>query len=108
MNTTPISDILIALFPFIVALVVYLYRLAVQRLPESQVARLQQFALMTVQYIQQFYSSSTGAQKKELAMQMLIQLFKEFGLPVPDEAVLNAAIEAAVWIIKQVPTTAAK
>jgi LL-H family phage holin len=89
------------LIPFLIAGCAYGYQLLAQRLPEKQRAALDQFAGIAVAKIEQQYSSASGPNKKQLAIELIGDLFKSFGLPIPSTGAIDAAIEAAVFAINQ-------
>lgn len=91
-------DIIILLFPVIVALMIWLLRIAEQRLPEKQRQALDQFVKIAVQNVEQQYTHNPD--KKNIAISVVIQFFTFFKLPVPDVALIDAAIEACVWEIQ--------
>ena len=96
-DVTLISNGLIALLPFIAALAAYLYKATVARMPEAQRQALAQFACDAVQFVEMAYTNAPSDQKKAQAMKTIVDFFNEFRLPVPSDAVLSAAIEAAVF-----------
>lgn len=101
MTSQMLSTLLTALVPLIVVLAAWLYQWFLQRLPEKQRAALEQFVKIAVAMVEQVYGTAKGEEKKVLAAQMVRDLFKSFGLPVPGQAALDAAIEAAVFDLKQ-------
>ena len=103
MNPFIISTLLICLFPFFCVVAVYLYRLLEQRLPANQRAALDEFVMMAVRAIWLANGADTDAQKIQLAVQAVKDLFNEFGLPVPSDEVIMLAVEAAILLIKQMP-----
>ncbi len=73
-----------------------------QRSPSKQREALKDFAEIAVKYIEQRFSDLSSDQKKEAAVRFVIKLFVEHDLPVPDQAIIEAAIEAVVWEINHV------
>jgi hypothetical protein len=100
-QSIPISDIIIALLPLISALCAYAYQQAIQRMPAQQRENLLHFASMSANKIEQVYPIAGSANKKQLATELVKDMFKAFKLPIPDERVIDAAIESAVLAINQ-------
>jgi len=73
-----------------------------QRLPEKQRQALIDFTNIAVRYIEQRFADLSSEQKKDAAVRFVIKLFVEYRLPVPDQAVIEAAIESVVWGIHNV------
>lgn len=101
MNQQLISTLLAYLLPVVAALCAYGYQLLAQRLPAQQRNALDQFATVAVQKVEQQYGSSAPGDKKQLAEQIIAELFRAFGLPLPQQAAIDAAIESAVFAMSQ-------
>lgn len=98
------QQIIIALMPYIVpsliGLCVYIYHQVFQALPVKQQEALKQLELLAmpaVQSVEQLYANATPADKKAAAIHAIELGFQLVGLPVPDDAVINTFIEAAVF-----------
>lgn len=87
----------------IVALIVYVFHIIFIHLPAKQQQLLEHAAHQAVQMVQQVSSDIPDAQKKTLALNTVKILFKAFGgiVPMPSDIILNTAIEAAVFAMKQ-------
>lgn len=94
-----ISTIIFFCMPGGVGAVYYLCRFYAQRLPEYQAVRLEQFARIAVQQVEQQNSKLDGAAKKPLAIASVVKLFEAFHLPVPSQAAIGIAIEGAVLLL---------
>ena len=103
MNTTLLTNLILALLPFATALAVWLSRLLLQRLPENQRAALDQFVKYAVQNVEQVYTNAGSDQKKTLAATLIADMFQAFHLPVPPKSAIDAAIESTVFEINQLP-----
>ncbi len=94
------TPIIIAIIPYLVPLVIiiigYFYHLLLVHLPGQQRAYVTQWADTVVAFVEQQFPGSSNTEKKDHAMVMLRSFFKTFKLPVPDDTVLSAFIEAAV------------
>lgn len=94
------TPIIIAIIPYLVPLIIiiigYFYHLLLVHLPAQQRAYVETWANTVVTFVEQQFPGSSNAEKKEHAMVMLRSFFKTFKLPVPDDTVLSAFIEAAV------------
>lgn len=102
-----IGNVLFVAFPFICLLVVYIYKMAVGRLPDNVITFLQQVvAPMAVHSIEQIYSNSPGPQKKELATGIIIRLLTQAHKPIPSRDAINSAIEQTVLLMNQMPQVA--
>jgi LL-H family phage holin len=95
------NQIIIALMPYVVpsliGLCVYVYHLVFQRLPEKQREALEQLAAPAVQMVEQVYKNVPPEQKKAAALHAIELGFQSFNIPEPDDAVINAFIESAVF-----------
>lgn len=95
------QPIVLALIPYVVpsvlGLIVYIYHQVWQRTPEKQRHALEQLATPIVQMVEQQYKDATPQQKKEAALHAISLAFTAFNLPEPDDAVINAFIESAVF-----------
>ena len=101
-----ISNIILALLPFLSLLAAYIFKIISKRLPESRLQALQQLSTYAVHMIEQIYSNAPGPQKKELAAKAVMRLFSEFNLPVPSSEAINMAIESAVLLMNNLPQIA--
>jgi hypothetical protein len=102
MNTQDMmTDIIILLFPIFVAVALWVLRLAEQRLPAQQRESLEQFATYVVKKIEQQYSGWSSDKKKAYAESVIIMLFKQMHLPPPSNTLIDAAIEAIVFELKE-------
>jgi hypothetical protein len=98
-----ISTIIFFMMPGGVGAVYFLCRFYAQRLPEYQALRLEQFARMAVQQVEQQNSKLDGPAKKQLAIASVGKLFDAFRLPVPSQAAIGIAIEGAVLLLPHKP-----
>jgi LL-H family phage holin len=108
MNTLLTSLIQYAILlsiPLLSALVVWLSQQLVRSLPTQQREALEQFARIAVQKVEQQDGNLDGAAKKQLAVDLVIKLFNTFKIPQPPEEIIDVAIEAAVFLIGQIPTS---
>jgi len=83
--------------PIILALIVYIYHQVWQRIPEKQRNALEQLATPIVQMVEQQYQNASPQEKKDAALHAISLAFTAFNLPEPDDAVINAFIESAVF-----------
>ena len=95
MNEEVMINIVIILLPFALAASVYCYKALEQRLPEKQREALQEFVKIAVRGVEQEYGAVQG-RKKDVAMQMVGDMFQAFKLPVPSHDIVSLAIEACV------------
>jgi LL-H family phage holin len=95
-----ITDGIILLFPILVAVALWILRLAEQRLPEKQREALQQFVKIAVQCVEAT-STGTSTQKKNAALTLIYAFFDALHLPVPSHTLIDAAIESCVFEINQ-------
>jgi len=102
------QQIVLALIPYVVpsviGLIVYVYHQVWQRIPEKQRDALEQLALPIVQMVEQQYKDASPEQKKEAALHTISLAFTAFNLPEPDDAVINAFIESAVFEMNRLKT----
>jgi hypothetical protein len=103
MSTTMITNLILSLLPFAVALAVWLAKLLLQLLPENQRVALDQFVKYAVQNVEQVYTNAGSDQKKTLAAALIADMFQAFHLPVPPKSAIDAAIESTVFEINQLP-----
>jgi LL-H family phage holin len=99
-----ISTIIFFCMPGSVGAVVYVCWFFKQRLPEYQALRLEQFARMAVQQVEQQNNKLDGAAKKQLAIASVAKLFEAFHLPVPSANTIGIAIESAVLLLPKAKT----
>ena len=105
MNQQLLSDLVPLLIPLIVALAIWLYQFLMEFLPARQ-RSIDHVVRMVVRQVEQTMEGMTSDEKKEAAMTLAGQLFGALHLPVPDEQLLDAAIEAAVYELTHVPPVA--
>ncbi len=88
--------------PFIVAVVMYLYKLANEFLPSKQRAFIDQLVQSSVQAVEQINSDSkmSSDQKKALAVSMVQKALSEFHLSVPS-SFIDTLIEESVYVMNQ-------
>lgn len=95
------QQIILALIPYVVpsviGLAVYVYHQIFQALPQKQRDALEQLATPIVQMVEQVYGSQPDQAKKAEAVNAIKLGFKALNLPVPDDALMNAFIESAVF-----------
>jgi LL-H family phage holin len=95
------EQIILALMPYVVpsliGLCVYIYHQVFQALPEKQREALEQLAAPAVQMVEQMYANIPPDQKKAAAIHAIELGFQAFKIPAPDDAIINAFIEAAVF-----------
>jgi LL-H family phage holin len=101
--TLLIQYVILLSIPLLCALVVWLCHQLIRSLPTQQRDALEQFARIAVQQVEQQNASLSGTAKKQLAISLVIKLFNTFKIPLPPEDIVDAAIEAAVFFIKQLP-----
>jgi hypothetical protein len=94
-----ISTIIFFAMPGSVGAVIYICWVFKQRLPEYQAIRLEQFAHMAVQQVEQQNGKLDGPAKKQLAIASVSKLFDGFHLPMPEASLVGIAIEAAVLFL---------
>jgi LL-H family phage holin len=95
-----ISDIIILLLPLIIMFDLCMLKKIEQHLPEKKREDLKDFVSTAVKSIEQQYSDQSGQYKKDLAMKLVSDLFAAYKLPLPDSTLVYAAIEAAIWEMK--------
>lgn len=93
--TLIVNVILTLLLPVGAGVVVWLSRILAQSLPDHQAPRLEQFARMAVRAVELNYQNNPS--KKALAVAALMDLFRAFKLPLPEQVALETAIDAAVY-----------
>jgi hypothetical protein len=94
-----ISMIFFATWPLAWHLMAPVAQYIIQRFPTGQFAALKDFAEMAVKQVEQQNKNLTGEAKKQIAMSLVIRLFKVFKRPLPPEEIVNAAIEAVVIML---------
>ncbi len=87
------QQLIIALIPTIVALIVYGYHIIWQRIPDRQRAALAQLILPLVQFIKESYAQSTPAQRYAAAVLFINDAFALLNLPAPDAAIVSEFID---------------
>lgn len=101
MNTQLLlSNIVILSFPIILALALWTIKSAEQKLPEKQRTALDQFVKYAVYCVEQT-SNGTSMQKKNAAITLITAFFAAMKLPMPSQTLVEAAIEACVFEMKQ-------
>lgn len=96
MNNAIIIAIIPCLVPLIIIILGYFYHILVIHLPAQQRLYVETWANTVVAFVEQQFPGSSNTEKKDHAMVMLRSFFKTFKLPVPDDTVLSAFVEAAV------------
>jgi LL-H family phage holin len=110
MNTTNLlknpvlANLILVLLPFVASFAYYIFKVLEQRLPRRQAEMLDKVVHYAVQTVEQMYTDAGGAAKKKLAETMIVELFKTSGLAVPSMQMIDAAIEATVFQLQQMPT----
>lgn len=95
---TTVNTLIFVIGTFISVLeAMHLADLRRQKMPDHLVAKLEKFARMAVQQIEQKNKNMSGVAKKQLAINTALKLFKDYKLPVPSNEALDIAIEAAVF-----------
>jgi LL-H family phage holin len=89
------------LWPIVKLLTQSVYTRFEQKLPANVQALLEQYAAMAVRAAEQQLGGRRGMSKKELAGTTIQALLRSAELPEADDDMLNAAIENAVWLMKQ-------
>lgn len=95
-----ISDIILAVIILFIVTLPYLILPLIKRLPEKQLAALDQFAKYAVQKVEQQFVGN-NLQKKDLAVHIIETCFKAAKLPLPELVLVDAAVESFVYEIKQ-------
>ncbi len=103
MSANTISTLIIDLLPVLTFLAVLFFQWFAQRLPDKQREALGHFADIAVRRTEQLFSATDNATKKQIATQLVGDLFHAFNLPLPNAAAVDAAIEAAVWALPSRP-----
>lgn len=75
----------------------HLANLQRQKMPDHTTVKLERFARMSVQQIEQQHKTLSGTAKKQLAINTILKLFKTYKLPLPSAEALDIAIESAVF-----------
>jgi LL-H family phage holin len=101
--TSLIQYAILLSMPLLSMLVVWFCHRLVRSLPTRPHEALEQFARMAVQQIEQQNASLSSADKKQLAIDLVLKLFNIFKIPAPPVEIIDVAIEAAVFFIKQIP-----
>ena len=70
-----------------------------QRLPGKQQTALHEFVAQAVAMVEQMHGNAAPLQKKNLAIQATIDLFRAFHLPIPPVSALSTAIEARPFLL---------
>jgi LL-H family phage holin len=107
LTPTLITNIILALLPFVTMFAYYLYGLVEQRLPKNQADMLERVVTSAVYMVEQQYPDVGGAAKKKLAENVINGLIRSLGLPVPTIAAIDAALEASVFRLQQMPSVLA-
>lgn len=82
---------------------IHLSKYLSQKLPEYTTVKLEQFARMAVQHVEQTSKTLSGPSKKQLARTTVFKLFNIYKLPVPSVEALDIAIESAVFALPKSP-----
>lgn len=88
------------LWPLVKLLAQSVYTRFESRLPANQQDMLERYAKMAVQYVEQSVLAD-GHEKKNRAIDLTQKLLLAAKLPIPNMAILNAAIEAAVLVLNR-------
>ncbi len=99
MSANTISTLIIDLLPVLTFLAILFFQWFVQRLPDKQREALGHFADIAVRQTEQVFGATDNAAKKQIATQVVNDLFRAFNLPLPPASAIDAAIEAAVWTL---------
>jgi LL-H family phage holin len=99
MTLYQVSMLLLDLLPVLTVLAVFIGEWLAQRLPARQREALRHFAETAVSATEQVFGGTEGASKKQMALQLVEELFRAFKLPIPNATAIDAAIEAAVWAL---------
>jgi hypothetical protein len=98
-----INAILTLLFPVLMGLAIGLAilfeRSRAQRLPDHQAPRLEQFARMAVQNVEE--QNKDNPNKKTLAISFVEYLFHEWHLPVPSQSAIDIAVGSAFFEVHE-------
>ena len=94
-----ITVVVLFLFPVLFHLFSPIARVLEQKLPVTQQKALVDFSKMAVQRVEQRSAGIASDAKKQIAMVLVIDLFKFFKIPLPSESVLDTAIESAVFLL---------
>jgi Phage holin protein (Holin_LLH). len=95
-SPTDITNIILS----VGAVLFYLYKRIVEpRLPANKLAMLSQIATIVVQRIEQQGSDLSPDRRKQLAVDDVKALLREFHAPVPSDEAISGAIESAVYVI---------
>jgi len=101
------NAVILAITPYIVPLIIIVAGWFIHHfstyLPAQQRAYISMLADMAVRMIEQQFSGYTDAQKQTAALESLKGLFKAFGLPLPDDAILSGIIAAAFHALENPP-----
>lgn len=94
-----VSTIILIAWPLLWHLAYPIGKLLEHKLPSRQREVLEQFASIAVRNVEQVSMNSSNAAKKQVAMSLLVQLFRGFHIPLPPEEILDGAIEATVYML---------
>jgi hypothetical protein len=98
-----LNDLVPLLIPLIVALAIWLYQFLLEFLPARQRISIDHIVRMVVRQVEQTMENMPSDEKKQAATTLAAQLFSALHLPIPDEQLLDAAIEAAVYELTHLP-----
>jgi hypothetical protein len=87
--------------PFLCLLALWCFKMLEHWLPGKQQAMLNTFVQQAVTMVEQLYGGAGPLEKKNLAIQTTIELFRAFRLPIPPLSALSTAIEATVYTLHQ-------
>jgi hypothetical protein len=96
-----LSNVMLSALPFFCVLALWCFRYLEQRLPGKLQTTLHEFVAQAVAMVEQMHGNATPLQKKNLAIQATIDLFRAFHLPIPPVSALSTAIEATVYAVHQ-------
>lgn len=96
MTSEIISVIVTSLFPFLCGLTWLIFYLIYRRLPNHCRVILTEVAKDVVLAVEQKYFTNSGPEKKQLAINLIKDIFKSLNLPAPPDYLVDLTIEAAV------------
>jgi len=101
MNWAQIVNTLIFVFGVFISVLeaIHLANLQRQKMPDHTTVKLERFARMAVQQVEQQGKEINGSSKKQLAANAIVKLFKAYKLPVPPSEAVDIAIESAVFLL---------
>ena len=91
-----ISDIVILFLPILLPVGLGILSIFEQSLPANQQVALKEYANTAVHGIEQMFPTRPGANKKSQAVVLVQTMFKNAGRKLPDQWIIEWAIEACV------------